>query len=159
MGDALAVEVLQERRVGVRCIAEQAVANGLVGDAPLGQGVPRLLGCRVCEQAVVEVRGAGLAYIEEAGLARPLLNFLLGELFLLDGHACDLGALGDDVANGESMDLKVISKRAAQIAEKRVIEKVLGQTRWNRKEAAERLKISYKALLYKMKENGLSEGR
>ena len=44
-------------------------------------------------------------------------------------------------------------------AEKRVIEKVLGQTRWNRKEAAERLKISYKALLYKMKENGLSEGR
>ena len=42
---------------------------------------------------------------------------------------------------------------------KKVIEKVLTQTRWNRKEAAERLQISYKALLYKMKENGLSEGR
>jgi two-component system response regulator AtoC len=40
-----------------------------------------------------------------------------------------------------------------------VIERVLLQTRWNRKEAAERLQISYKALLYKMKENGLSEGR
>ena len=40
-----------------------------------------------------------------------------------------------------------------------MIERVLHQTRWNRKEAAERLKISYKALLYKMKENGLSEGR
>ena len=39
------------------------------------------------------------------------------------------------------------------------MEKVLQQTRWNRKEAAERLQISYKALLYKMKENGLSEGR
>ena len=39
------------------------------------------------------------------------------------------------------------------------IERVLQQTRWNRKEAAERLQISYKALLYKMKENGLSEGR
>ncbi len=71
----------------------------------------------------------------------------------------DLGALGVDFINGDTMDLKAISKRAAQIAEKRVIEKVLGQTRWNRKEAAERLKISYKALLYKMKENGLSEGR
>ncbi|MCZ6748696.1 MAG: sigma-54 dependent transcriptional regulator [SAR324 cluster bacterium] len=71
----------------------------------------------------------------------------------------DMGALGVDLANGEGIDLKAISKRAAQIAEKRVIEKVLGETRWNRKEAAERLQISYKALLYKMKENGLSERR
>ena len=62
-------------------------------------------------------------------------------------------------SNGQSLDLKAISKRAAQVAEKRVIERVLHQTRWNRKEAAERLQISYKALLYKMKENGLSEGR
>ena len=60
---------------------------------------------------------------------------------------------------GRSVDLKAISRRAAQVAEKRVIERVLQQTRWNRKEAAERLQISYKALLYKMKENGLSEGR
>ena len=71
----------------------------------------------------------------------------------------DFGAAGLELDPGETMDLKAISKKAAQIAEKRVIEKVLNQTRWNRKEAAERLKISYKALLYKMKENGLSEGR
>ena len=56
------------------------------------------------------------------------------------------------------IDLKAVSRRAAQVAEKRVIERVLQQTRWNRKEAAGRLKISYKALLYKMKENGLSQG-
>jgi two-component system response regulator AtoC len=71
----------------------------------------------------------------------------------------DLAAIGADFTSGKGLDLKAISKRAAQIAEKRVIERVLGQTRWNRKEAAERLQISYKALLYKMKENGLSEGR
>ena len=71
----------------------------------------------------------------------------------------DLVALGVDFANGGELDLKAISKRASQIAEKKVIERVLAQTRWNRKEAAERLQISYKALLYKMKENGLSEGR
>ncbi|MBW2275755.1 MAG: sigma-54-dependent Fis family transcriptional regulator [Deltaproteobacteria bacterium] len=70
-----------------------------------------------------------------------------------------LEALGADFSDGEGIDLKAISRRAAQVAEKRVIEKVLGHTRWNRKEAAERLQISYKALLYKMKENGLSEGR
>jgi len=71
----------------------------------------------------------------------------------------DLAALGADFTNGGELDLKAISKRASQIAEKKVIERVLGQTRWNRKEAAERLQISYKALLYKMKENGLSESR
>jgi len=69
----------------------------------------------------------------------------------------DLAALGADLDGGSGIDLKAISKRAAQIAEKKVIERVLHQTRWNRKEAAERLRISYKALLYKMKENGLSE--
>jgi two-component system response regulator AtoC len=71
----------------------------------------------------------------------------------------DLEALGVDFSNGEAIDLKAVSRRAAQVAEKRVIERVLHQTRWNRKEAAQRLQISYKALLYKMKENGLSERR
>ena len=71
----------------------------------------------------------------------------------------DLGALGSDLAGGRGVDLKAISKQAARVAEKRVIERVLKQTRWNRKEAAERLQISYKALLYKMKENGLNDER
>jgi two-component system response regulator AtoC len=71
----------------------------------------------------------------------------------------DLEALGADFSNADGIDLKAISRRAAQLAEKRVIERVLQKTRWNRKEAAEKLQISYKALLYKMKENGLSEGR
>jgi two-component system response regulator AtoC len=69
----------------------------------------------------------------------------------------DLETLGVDFSG--CVDLKAISKRAAQVAEKRVIDRVLQQTRWNRKETAERLQISYKALLYKMKENGLREGR
>jgi two-component system response regulator AtoC len=73
------------------------------------------------------------------------------------GRTVDLDALGIDLSDGKGVDLKAIAKRAAQIAEKRVIERVLDQTRWNRKEAAERLQISYKALLYKMKENGLSQ--
>jgi two-component system response regulator AtoC len=74
-------------------------------------------------------------------------------------QALEIESLGADLANGDAIDLKAVSRRAAQVAEKRVIERVLHQTRWNRKEAAERLQISYKALLYKMKESGLSEGR
>jgi two-component system response regulator AtoC len=74
-------------------------------------------------------------------------------------ESLDLAALGADISKADGIDLKAISRRAAQLAEKRVIERVLHQTRWNRKEAAQKLQISYKALLYKMKENGLSEGR
>jgi len=71
----------------------------------------------------------------------------------------DLEALGADFSSADGIDLKALSKRAARIAEKKAIERVLEQTRWNRKEAAARLKISYKALLYKMRETGLSGDR
>jgi two-component system response regulator AtoC len=52
--------------------------------------------------------------------------------------------------------LKEVSKIAQRVAEKELIEKVLGQTRWNRRKAAEILDISYKALLYKIKDCGLN---
>ena len=51
--------------------------------------------------------------------------------------------------------LKDISRTAAREAERVLIGRMLEHTRWNRKETAEILGISYKALLYKMKENGL----
>jgi len=44
-----------------------------------------------------------------------------------------------------------IGRRAAMQAERVAIEKVLVQTRWNRRQAAKILKISYKALLNKLK--------
>ena len=40
---------------------------------------------------------------------------------------------------------------AAMAAERRAIERVLNETRWNRRQAAKILKVSYKALLNKMK--------
>ena len=70
-----------------------------------------------------------------------------------------LDNVSSQLANGHAIDLKSIAKAAARTAEKRVIAKVLERTRWNRKEAAELLQISYKALLYKMKEAGLSDRR
>jgi two-component system, NtrC family, response regulator AtoC len=51
--------------------------------------------------------------------------------------------------------LKDVSRHAAREAERELILRMLQHTRWNRKEAAEILGISYKALLYKIKENGL----
>jgi len=57
--------------------------------------------------------------------------------------------------NLDRYSLKAFSKEAIRRAEREVIGKVLQQTCWNRKEAAERLQISYKALLYKIKDTGL----
>ena len=51
--------------------------------------------------------------------------------------------------------LKKFSKQASQQAEHYLILEALKQTRWNRKRAAELLGISYRALLYKIKEAGL----
>ena len=74
-----------------------------------------------------------------------------------NGGSLQLDALDLELEDGQTVDLKSIAKAAARVAEKRVIARMLDQTRWNRKEAAERLQISYKALLYKMKESGLSD--
>ena len=64
-------------------------------------------------------------------------------------------AIAAAAAQAGNYSLKDISRTAAREAERELIQKMLNQTRWNRKETAEILGISYKALLYKIKENGL----
>ncbi len=51
--------------------------------------------------------------------------------------------------------LKKFAKQASQQAEHYLILEALKQTRWNRKRAAQLLGVSYRALLYKVKEAGL----
>ena len=53
------------------------------------------------------------------------------------------------------LGLKEIARKAALEAEKAVLKDVLDRVRWNRAEAARLLKISYKALLYKITAAGL----
>jgi two-component system response regulator AtoC len=75
-----------------------------------------------------------------------------------NGHgavsASHMGAAVADVP-AASVSLKDIARSAAREAERELILRMLTRTRWNRKEAAGQLGISYKALLYKIKENGL----
>jgi two-component system, NtrC family, response regulator AtoC len=59
-------------------------------------------------------------------------------------------------ASGNGTDFEMpslleIGRRAAMQAEREAIERVLAQTRWNRRQAAKILRISYKALLNKLK--------
>ena len=52
----------------------------------------------------------------------------------------------------EDAPLKLVSRRAALIAEREAILRALVRTGWNKRKAAKRLQISYKALLYKIKD-------
>ena len=56
--------------------------------------------------------------------------------------------------DAQTRSLKVASKAASREAERELILKALGRTRWNRKRAALELQISYKSLLYKLKQIG-----
>lgn len=56
---------------------------------------------------------------------------------------------------GEIPPLKDVSRLAAMEAEGVVIRHALEKTEWNRRRAAELLQISYKALLYKMRDCGI----
>jgi two-component system, NtrC family, response regulator AtoC len=60
-------------------------------------------------------------------------------------------------ANGEKISLKDAARAASREAEREIILQVLTRTRWNRRRAAQELQISYKALLYKLKQIGYEE--
>ena len=55
----------------------------------------------------------------------------------------------------DGMTLKEIGRNAARQAERKAILGVLEATKWNKSQAAKILKISYKALLYKIKDCGI----
>jgi len=55
--------------------------------------------------------------------------------------------------------LKVAAKAASKKAERQLILQALERTRWNRKKAARDLQISYKSLLYKIKQIGVPSSK
>jgi two-component system response regulator AtoC len=76
------------------------------------------------------------------------------------------GSLGSGDANGHGqaaksggVSLKTVSRKAAHAAEREAILRALEQTRWNRLQAAKLLNISYRALLYKIKDAELDRER
>ena len=56
----------------------------------------------------------------------------------------------------KSYSLKAAARAASREVERQLILEVLGRTRWNRKRAAQELQISYKSLLYKLKQIGIA---
>jgi two-component system response regulator AtoC len=73
----------------------------------------------------------------------------------LDGAPRDTSAAKTPEVRGRS--LKAAARAASREAERDLILKALERTRWNRKRAAQELQISYKSLLYKLKQIGLQD--
>jgi two-component system response regulator AtoC len=57
------------------------------------------------------------------------------------------------------ISLKRVTKQATRELERKIILKVLQYHHWNRKHAARALNISYRALLYKIRDAGLPANR
>jgi two-component system response regulator AtoC len=61
--------------------------------------------------------------------------------------------------NGAQVTLKRIAKDAIREAERNVLLETLRANQWNRRKTAQELKISYRALIYKIQEAGLGSRR
>ena len=83
---------------------------------------------------------------------------IIGELGSQSGkNDHSLGEKDESLLSENQRSLKQIHRKAAQIAEAKVITKALEMTNYNRKRAAQLLNISYKSLLYKIKECGIQK--
>jgi two-component system, NtrC family, response regulator AtoC len=83
----------------------------------------------------------------------------LGEEELLVAELAAIQPQEQPVASSARPDsLKAVAKAASREAERELILRALQRTRWNRKRAAQELQISYKSLLYKLKQIGLQDG-
>ena len=103
-------------------------------------------------EPLLSVRGLDAFY----GAAHILrgVTFEMGDESVAMGGLRSLLMSSERGGNGERISLKQASRAASREAEKELILKVLNRTRWNRRRAAQELQISYKALLYKLKQIG-----
>jgi two-component system response regulator AtoC len=65
----------------------------------------------------------------------------------------------DEISTDGQIHLKKITRQAVHDLERKIILSVLEANRWNRKRTASALKISYRALLYKIRRAGLPRKR
>jgi len=101
------------------------------------------------------------------GNIRELENFIKRMIVLQDWNlartlaaaspTAPAAAVAEPFAATKGLSLKEISRRAVLEAEREVIRRALEQCRWNRVKTAKMLKISYRALLYKIKDMGLKQ--
>src|SRR5207248_925510 len=82
-----------------------------------------------------------------------------GAQAIADAAGAQVAAEEANAADDYRIDLKDLGRKEAHAAEREAIIIMLGHTGGNKREAAERLGISYKAILYKIREFGIGRPR
>jgi len=80
-----------------------------------------------------------------------------GDLNLAESPQPAAEPRSNPTTQAREFSLKAAARAASREAEKQLILDTLGKTRWNRKRAAHELQISYKSLLFKLKQIGLQD--
>jgi two-component system response regulator AtoC len=95
------------------------------------------------------------------GNVRELENWIAGYVIFGSDEAVRAEFMGTEIELPENgpISLKDIAKQAAREMERLVIFKALRAERWNRRKAARFLNISYRALMYKIRDLGLPAKR
>jgi len=98
---------------------------------------------------------------ELENIARKIVALGDDSLAISDLAVCTVGSVPEKTTVGSGVSprpLKQAAREASRKAERQLILESLERTHWNRKRSARELQISYKALLYKLKQLGLDDG-
>ncbi len=128
--------------------------------APLDKGVMRFLEGYHWPGNIRELENLCKRYVIVGGAAQ-----IVRELSSHAGERPWLAVSAQEASPPRAIEFPVsdepslldIGRRAAWQAEKQAIQEMLAETRWNRREAARRLKVSYKALLNKIRQMEIDE--
>jgi two-component system response regulator AtoC len=149
-GVCLRLHPLRDRKEDIQPLAECFLTKHA---SQLGRPRPTLSAC---------TREALVNYLWPGNI-RELEN-VVKQIVALNDESLAISELSQSRANGRaaaiaspSYSLKAAARAASREAERELILKALARTRWNRKRAAEELQISYKSLLYKLKQIGLQD--
>jgi two-component system response regulator AtoC len=151
--DVIRIEVppLRERRADIPLLCEQFLRLY----AEKYKSAVRVLPADVLEAFVAYDWPGNVRELENAVRRYLILPSLKGSLPARAepaGAAADPGPTARAATRGTpGASLRSVAARAAEEAERQLVQRVLEDTRWNRREASRRLKISYKGLLNKLK--------
>lgn len=154
---SLRLPSLRERREDIPCLAQHFIdAFNIKFNCqarPLSQGLTNALQAYHWPGNVRQLENMMKRYVilgsEEV---------IAGELNS-NGHANHAFASIPRISAGESISLKRVTKDMVRSFEREIITKMLEVHRWNRAEAARALNISYRSLLYKVKNSQLVSPR
>jgi two-component system, NtrC family, response regulator AtoC len=134
------VVILQDEQLVVREIERNMQRALAMATAPAAAGV--MVGAGAAVGMVAPVPPVAYAPPPPPPAAEP--------------EVAEEGDIPDDGADAGGGSLATVAKAAAMKAERAAIEQTLRQVHWNRRKAAQILGVSYKTLLNKIKECGIS---